>query len=142
MRHLLAAAFILGAPGAALADGHADATAGATAFARQCVTCHVVATPDGEVLAGRTARTGPNLYGLFDRAIGSVPDFRYSDTLVALGADGGMWTEETLAEYLLNPTDYLRTAANDRRARSRMAFQVRNAGDAADIAAYLAAVSE
>ena len=81
-RTTLAAAFaVLAAP--AFADGHAtgDAAAGEQAFARQCVSCHVVADADGNVLAGRNARTGPNLYNLVARGI-AVEDFDYGDSIV------------------------------------------------------------
>jgi len=67
-----AALTLLAAP--AFADGHAsgDAAAGQEQFERQCVSCHVVADADGNVLAGRAAKTGPNLYGLSGRLPGSV----------------------------------------------------------------------
>lgn len=50
----------------AFADGHAasgDAAAGEKAF-RQCISCHVVQNEAGDTLAGRNAKTGPNLYGI------------------------------------------------------------------------------
>ena len=57
------AATMLAAP--AFADGHAsgDVAAGEKAF-RQCVSCHVVVNDAGETLAGKKAKTGPNLYGI------------------------------------------------------------------------------
>lgn len=78
---LAAALSVLAAP--VFADGHAptvgDAAAGEEQFNRQCVACHVVADASGEVLAGRNAKTGPNLYGIAGRTLGAVEDFRYSD---------------------------------------------------------------
>ena len=54
----------------ALADGHAatgDAVAGEGAF-RQCQSCHVVESPDGETSwRAANAKTGPNLYGVAGR---------------------------------------------------------------------------
>lgn len=85
----IAAAFaLLSAP--AFADGHAsgDVAAGEEAFNRQCVACHVVVNDAGETLAGRNAQTGPNLYNVTGRGIGTVEDFRYSDGLIALGEAG------------------------------------------------------
>lgn len=134
-----AAAALLAAP--AFADGHAatgDAEAGAQQFDRQCVACHVVANADGEVLAGRNARTGPNLYGIAGKTLGSVEDFRYSDAIVELGEAGTVWTEEAFVAYVQDPTGWLRETLDDNRARGKMAYRVRNEEDALNIYAFLA----
>ncbi|MEL6619678.1 MAG: c-type cytochrome, partial [Pseudomonadota bacterium] len=83
----LVAATTLAAP--AFADGHAsgDAAAGEKAF-RQCISCHVVVNDEGETLAGRKAKTGPNLYGVAGRALGAVEDFKYSDIIMLAGEQG------------------------------------------------------
>ena len=92
----------------------------------------------GEVLAGRSARTGPNLYAIAGRTLGSIEDFRYGDAIVALGEAGTTWDEETFVAFVQNPTDYLREATEDPRARGKMAYQVRDPQEAADIYAFLA----
>lgn len=137
----IAAAFaVLAAP--AFADGHAatvgDAAAGEEQFNRQCVACHVVADASGEVLAGRNARTGPNLFGLAGRQIGADADFRYGDAIIELGEAGAVWTEEAFVGYVQDPTGWLRETLEDRRARGKMAYQVRDEGQAYDLYAYLA----
>ena len=137
----IAAAFaVLAAP--AFADGHAatvgDAAAGEEQFNRQCVACHVVADASGEVLAGRNARTGPNLFGLAGRQIGSEADFRYGDAIIELGETGAVWTEEAFVGYVQDPTGWLRETLEDRRARGKMAYQVRQEDQAYDLYAYLA----
>ncbi len=134
-----AAAVLLAAP--AFAESHAatgDAEAGEQQFDRQCVACHVVADADGEVLAGRNARTGPNLYGIAGRQLGAIEDFRYSDALVDLGENGATWTEEGFAAYVQDPTGWLRAELDDSRARGKMAYRVRNEQDAIDMYAFLA----
>ncbi len=138
---LAAALTLLSAP--AFADGHAsgDAAAGEEAFNRQCVSCHVVVDDDGNTLAGRNARTGPNLYNLVARGIGTHPDFNYGDSIVEVGESGEMWTEENFVGYVQDPTGWLRETLDNRRARGKMAFQVRSADDAANIYAYLATFS-
>lgn len=128
---------VLAAP--VMAEG--DAAAGEEAFGRQCVSCHIVADGDGNVLAGRRARTGPNLYNLVARGIGAA-DFDYGDSIVEYGATGATWTEEAFVGYVMDPTGYLREALDDRRARAKMSFQVRSADDAANIYAYLATFAE
>lgn len=139
----LAAIFaIVAAP--AFADGHAsgDAAAGEEAFG-QCVSCHVVVSPEGETLAGRNARTGPNLYGLMGRAAGSVEGFRYGDGIVAAGTgENGieplMWDEASFVAYVQDPTGFLREYTENRRARGKMSYRVRNEDDAVNLWAYLA----
>ncbi len=138
------AAVIAFAASPAFADGHAstqgDAAAGEEQFNRQCVACHVVANADGEVLAGRNAKVGPNLYGVAGRTIGSVDGFRYGKDIVELGEGGAVWTEESFVGYVQDPTGWLREALDNRRARGKMAYQVREEGQAFDLYAYLASV--
>ncbi|SMY07043.1 c-type cytochrome [Flavimaricola marinus] len=141
MKHLtLAAAMaLLSAP--AFADGHAsgDAAAGEEQFNRQCVACHVVVNDAGETLAGRNARTGPNLYNLTGRGIAMHPDFAYGDALVEVGQmDGMTWSEENFVAYVQDPTGWLRETLDNRRARGKMAYQVRAEEDALNLYAYLA----
>lgn len=123
----------------AQADGHlsGDAAAGEAAFGRQCVSCHVVVDESGTTLAGRNARTGPNLYGIPGGVPGTVADFRYGDSIVAAGEAGAIWTEADFVAYTQDPTGWLRDTLGDNRARSKMSFRVRDAQDAADIYAYL-----
>lgn len=141
---LAAALSVLAAP--VFADGHAstqgDAANGEEQFNRQCVACHVVADASGEVLAGRNAKTGPNLYGIAGRTLGTVEDFRYGDPIVELGEGGMVWTEESFVGYVQDPTGWLREITEDRRARGKMAYQVRAESDAYDLYAYLSTFAE
>ena len=143
-RFTMAAAFaVLAAP--AFADGHAstqgDAAAGEEQFNRQCVACHVVQDASGEVLAGRNAKTGPNLFGIAGKTIGTTEGFRYGDSIVELGETGAVWTEENFVGYVQNPTDWLREKLEDRRARGKMAYQVREEAQAYDLYAFLSTFS-
>ncbi|WP_420863981.1 c-type cytochrome [Algirhabdus cladophorae] len=141
----LAAATLMAAP--ALADGHAvdltatgDAEAGEKAF-KQCVACHVVADADGNVLAGKKAKTGPNLYGVVGRAAGAVEDFKYSKSMIAAGEEAGLiWAEESFVAYVQDPTGFLRIALDDKKARGKMAFKVRKEEDALNLYAYLKSI--
>ena len=115
-----------------------DVAAGEEAFNRQCVACHVVTNDEGETLAGRGAKTGPNLYGVAMRQLGAVEDFNYGDSIIALGEQGTVWTEENFVGYVQDPTGWLRKELDDNRARGKMAFQVRSEEDAYNLYAYLA----
>ena len=66
---------------------------GATLFARQCGTCHVVAADAGP-------RQGPTLAGVFGRAAGTVPGFKYAGDFASAGI---VWDAATLDAYLTNP---------------------------------------
>lgn len=128
----------------ALADGHAsgDAEAGGAAFNKQCVSCHVVMNEAGETLAGRKAKTGPNLYGIPGAQAGAVEGFRYGKDIVKAGAEQGMvWDEATFVGYVQNPTGYLREFTGNKKARAKMSFKVRKEEDAKNIYAYLVSLS-
>ncbi len=114
---------------------------GATVFRSYCATCHQITAPDGTKFAGGNAMAGPNLYGVIGRSGGAVEGYRYSSALSAAGADHGLiWTPDTVAAYVQDPTGYLRQITADDRARSKMAFRLRTstaADDARSVAAYL-----
>lgn len=131
---------MLGAPVSAGSHASGDAAAGETAF-RQCQACHVVRNDDGEVLAGRNGRTGPNLYGLPGASGGAQEDFRYGAGLEKVGEAGLVWTEQTFVDYVMDPTGFLRSTTGDDRARSKMAFKVRSEEDARDLWAFIASLS-
>jgi len=145
IRHLTAAALLLAA-GPAFADSHADLTAtgdaaeGEKAF-RQCQTCHVVVDADGETLAGRAAKTGPNLYGVVGRTAGTVEDFSYSDLIVAAGEAGLVYDEASFVAYTMDPTPHLREVSGED-GRGKMTYKVRKEEDAVNLYAFLAQFSD
>ena len=114
-----------------------DAEAGAKVFAK-CQTCHVIANEAGEVLAGKNAKAGPNLYGMPGRIAGTYPDFKYGESIVALGASGFTWNEADFVTYVADPGKFLKTKLDDKGAKSKMSFKVKNAETAADLYAFLA----
>jgi cytochrome c len=115
MRPVLALV-VVGAAGAALADG--DAARGEKKFG-DCAACH--ATAPG------AAGVGPNLHGMFERKAGTLGDFRYSP---AMKRSGITWTAQTLDAFLADPQKAV--PAN------RMPYAgMTEAGDRADLIAYL-----
>lgn len=136
---LIAAASLLSVPAFAAEHASGDADAGEGVF-RQCQACHVVQNDEGETLAGRNARTGPNLYGLPGREAGST-DFRYGDGMKEAGEKGLVWDEENFVQYVQDPTGFLREFTGDDRARGKMAFKLRNEDDAVNVWAYIASLS-
>ncbi|MES2549607.1 MAG: c-type cytochrome [Pseudomonadota bacterium] len=79
-----------------LAEEIGDAERGASLFTQQCKACHQI----GE---GAVDRVGPHLNGIFGRKAGAVDGFNYSKPMARMGADGLIWTLETLDAYIENP---------------------------------------
>tara|TARA_B100000780_G_scaffold215080_1_gene154486 strand:- start:168 stop:578 length:411 start_codon:yes stop_codon:yes gene_type:complete len=124
-----------------LADGNpvtGDVIAGEIAYSKQCVACHVVVNDDGKKLAGRNGKSGPNLYNIAGAVAGMVEGYRYGKSIVAAGAENSLvWTEDTFVAYVQDPKGFLRTYLDDKKARAKMSYKVRNEEDARNIYAYL-----
>ena len=118
------------------ADLSGDPAAGEQVFNR-CQACHVVQNDEGETLAGRSGRTGPNLYEIRGRLAGTVEDYRYSSAMVEAGEAGLEWNEDDFVAYVQDPTGFLRDYLDDRGARGKMSFKLRSEEDAADVWAYI-----
>ncbi|SFR09394.1 c-type cytochrome [Poseidonocella sedimentorum] len=107
--------------------GDALVAAGEQVF-RKCKACHQV----GE---GAVNRSGPHLNGLLGREMGSVDGFKYSDVFRAAQAEGRVWDEAALAEFLAKPRAYM--------PGTKMSFSgLRSEEDLAAISAYLASFGE
>ncbi len=131
---LTASAALLALSLPALASGDADE--GEKIF-KKCKSCHTIASPDETIVKG--GRTGPNLFGAIGRAAGSVEGFKYSKSMISAGEAGLVWDEEKLAEYVQDPTAYLKKELDDPKARAKMSFKLRKGGE--DVAAYLGTFS-
>ncbi|PZQ96920.1 MAG: cytochrome C [Cereibacter sphaeroides] len=113
-----------------------DAAKGEADF-RKCRACHSITAPDGTQIV-KGGKTGPDLYGVIGRPVGSAAGFNYGPGLVEAGAAGVVWDEAGLAEYVADPTAWIKKVTNDSAARSKMTFKLAKGG--ADMAAYLASV--
>ena len=136
MRLPLIAGFALASIAAPALAG--DAAAGEDTF-KKCKACHSIIAPDGTAIQ-KGGKTGPNLYGIIGRGVAADPDFKYGESLLALGATGAVWDEASLATYTADPSGYLQTALGDPAAKSKMSFKLADGG--ADVAAYLASVAQ
>jgi cytochrome c len=125
-----------------LADGHAsgDAAAGADVF-KKCKACHSIVDAEGEVIE-KGGRNGPNLYGLYTRVAGSDEEFgkKYGKSLIATGEAGLAWDEENFVSYVADPRKFLRTYLDDKKAKSKMSFKLKDEEDAANVWAYIVSV--
>ena len=117
----------------ALADG--DAAKGEGTFAKRCKTCHSISDAGNDIVKG--GKIGPNLHGVIGRPAAST-GFAYGDSAKAAGAKGLVWDQAQIVSYLEDPKAFLVAYLGDSKARSKMAFKLRDEGDRADVAAYLA----
>jgi cytochrome c len=114
----------------------ADAAAGEAEF-KKCKACHMIVADDGtEIQKG--GKTGPNLYGVVGRPVASVADFKYGESILAVGASGAVWDEAMLAAYMADPGAWLKEKTGDAAAKSKMTFKLAKGTE--DMAAYLASV--
>jgi cytochrome c len=113
---------------AGAADEIGDPVRGEAIYA-QCETCH-------QVGQGAVHRVGPHLNGVFGRKLAGLDDYpRYSPGLKRAGADGVIWTIETLDAYIENPRVLV--------TGTRMNFGgIRSPEDRADVIAYLRQFSD
>lgn len=115
---------VLATPALADSDLSESAAMGLAAF-KSCQSCHVVVDDEGNTIAGKKAKTGPNLYGVVGRTAGGLEGYRYGKSIVAAGEAGLVWDEESLVAFLQDPKGFLKTTLDDSSARSKMSFKVR-----------------
>ena len=88
-------------------------------------------------------RNAPNLYGIYDRQAAVHPDFKkYGKSLIAAGVQGLVWNEADFVTYVADPKKFLKTYLSDKKAKSKMAYKLKNADDQANVWAYLVSVAE
>ena len=94
---LLAALAVAGLASApALAQDPDQVAAGEKVFKR-CAACHQIG-PDAK------DRVGPALTGVIGRTAGTEEGFNYSKAMKEAGANGLVWNDDTLFEYLAKPS--------------------------------------
>ena len=101
------------------ADG--DAAKGEKIYVK-CKTCHDIDKGVNKV--------GPSLKGLIGRKAAAVPDFKYSEAMIAKGAEGVVWDEATLTVYLPDPKAFV--------PKTKMVFAgLKKSEDIEDLIAFL-----
>ncbi len=106
---------------AAAAPAAGDPKAGKKVF-NKCKACHFADKEKNKV--------GPYLKGVVGRPAAAVEGFKYSEAMKQKGAEGLVWTEENLAQYLKAPKKFV--------PGNKMAFAgLKKDKDIADVIAYL-----
>lgn len=97
------------------------------ADAKVCASCHNF----GE---GEANKTGPLLYGVVGRVIGSHEGFAYSEGMLAHQAKGDVWSYENLNAFLTSPKSFT--------PGTKMSFSgIKDDAQRADVIAYLSTLS-
>ena len=117
-----------------------DIAKGAKEF-KKCKSCHMIVDDSGRTIV-KGGRNGPNLFGIFGRTAGSIDGFKYGKSLVTLGKSGFVWSEYEFVAYLADPKKYLVDKLDDKKARSKMSYKLKNDADTLNIWAYLESLSE
>ncbi len=102
----------------------ANAEKGATT-AKTCLGCH-------DFSKGGANKTGPGLWDIVDRNIGSHSGFGYSEALTAKASE--KWTYENLNVFLTDPKKWA--------PGTKMAIKIANEAKRADLIAYLGSLSD
>lgn len=109
------------------ADPIGDEEAGKDLYS-MCSGCH-------QVGADARDRIGPHLNGIFGRRAAAHDGYRYSNSMQRAGADGLVWTFETLDAYIENPRALV--------SKTRMSFGgMKDPEDRANLLAYLRTYSD
>ena len=120
--------------------GAGDIAKGEKKF-KKCKSCHMIVDDSGRTIV-KGGRNGPNLYGILGRTAGSIDGFKYGKSLATLGKSGFVWSEYEFVAYVANPNKYLVDKLDDKKARSKMSYKLKNEADALNIWAYLESVSK
>lgn len=67
---------------------------------QKCYSCH-------SVDRNETDFSGPNLAGVVGRRAAALASFQYSPAMKKSGAEGLVWTDETLDRYLADPLEMI-----------------------------------
>ena len=95
--------------------------------AKKCGACH-------DLSEANANKTGPGLYDVVERVIGSHPGFAYSSIMQEHQAKGDTWTYENLNQFLTSPKGFM--------PGTKMTFAgVKNDQERANIIAFLSTLS-
>ena len=108
---------------------------------KKCKSCHMIVDDSGAMIV-KGGRNGPNLYAILGRTAGSIDGFKYGKSLATLGKSGFVWSEPEFVAYVADPKKYLVDKLDDKKARSKMSYKLKNEDDARKIWAYLESLSK
>ena len=108
---------------------------------KKCKACHMIVDDSGRTIV-KGGRNGPNLYDISGRVAASIDGFKYGKSLATLGKSGFVWSKSEFIAYVADPKKYLVDKLDDKKARSKMSYKLKNDADTLNIWAYLESVSK
>lgn len=110
-----------------------DAQAGKT-VSNQCKSCH-------EFQADKPSRpTAPNIHDIYGEKAGQRKDFtKYSEGMQGAAANGLVWTDANIMEYLADPKVFL-AKVNGKDVKHAMFFNLKDEQKRKDMIAFLKAI--
>ena len=108
---------------------------------KKCKSCHMIVDDSGRTIV-KGGRNGPNLYNISGRVAASIDGFKYGKSLATLGKSGFVWSKSEFIAYVADPKKYLVDKLDDKKARSKMSYKLKNDADTLNIWAYLESVSK
>ncbi len=127
LKFAITAFLVASLAGPALAAG--DAEKGQKVF-KKCKACHKIGD-------GAKNSVGPVLTGVVGRKAGTFAKYSYGKSMRKVRETGLVWTEENLDGWLTDPKKYLRKLLDNRKAKAKMTFKLKKAGDRQNVIAYL-----
>lgn len=103
---------------------------------KQCMTCHRIGP-------GAKNMVGPVLTGVIGRHSGTYPGYSYSELNKHAGENGLVWSEDTIFEYLPDPSAFLKKFLTDKgkadlaTGSTKMTFKLANEQKRRDVIAYI-----
>ena len=108
-------------------------------YHKKCKGCHVIADAEGNVLAGKKTKSGPNLFGIVGSPAAARADYkRYGKSLKEARELGLVWDQAELVKYLTHPKNYLKAYLGHEKVRNKMNYKVKKLEESEMLAAFLA----
>ena len=104
----------------------ADVAKGEKGF-KKCKSCHSIAEGDKN-------KTGPNLWNIMNRGVGTNEDYKYSKKFAAWAEENPEWTNELMDAWLTNSKKLVKG--------TKMMYKEKKETKRADLIAYLHSMGE
>ncbi|MCP1496930.1 cytochrome c [Pseudomonas migulae] len=111
-----------------------DAKRGEVVF-QQCSICHQVGPMSSNGI-------GPNLTGVLNRKMGSLPDYSYGTGLQKAAQAEMKWDQDKVFNWLADPQTYIKGVVNDDSVTTKMTVKVSDERARRDVIAYIATFGE
>lgn len=106
---------------------------------KKCKACHAIVADNGEgetIVKG--GRSGPNLWGVIGRPVGSYPNYKYGKSILEANENGMVWDDANFVAFVKDTKKFWVEQLDDSAAKSKMSFKLSKGGE--DVLSYLKSV--